>query len=76
MMDYYSDFDMPSLEERTKALLEYSKTLPGSKLLLPEVLEKLILRIAKETPDYSFTGYVMGGKTEEFNKLKEALEFK
>ena len=76
MMDHYSEYAMPSVEQRAKVLLEYSKTLPGSKLLLPEVLEKLILRIAKETPDYSLTGYVMGGKTEEFNKLKEALEFK
>ena len=74
IMDYYSDHEMPSLEARTKALKEYSKTLPGSKLLLPEVLDKLILRIAKETPTFSLTGYVMGGKNEELIRLREALE--
>ena len=65
MLDMLSDCDMPTLEERVASLTQYAKQ--NNFTVTPE----RIMQICKETPDYSYTGYIMGGKMEEQNKLKK-----
>ena len=72
MMDYYSQFDMPSLEERKKELLIFSKTLKHDLDLVD--LDELLTTIVSKTPVYSYTGYNVFGVQEERNLLIKCLQ--
>ena len=63
MMDYYSEFDMPSIDIRRVYLKEYS-----NKMKYPST-DDIILKIVKETPEYSLSGYSIFGKKEEQERL-------
>jgi len=65
MMDYYSEFDIPSIDIRRVYLKEYA-----DKMKYTDVnLNSIILKIIKETPEYSLSGYTVFGKKEEQEKL-------
>jgi|688.fasta_scaffold433074_2 hypothetical protein len=72
MMDYYSQFDMPSLEERKKELLIFSKTLKHNLDLVD--LDELLTTIVSKTPRYSYTGYGVFGVQEERKLLIKSLQ--
>ena len=72
-MDYYSQFDMPSLEQRISDLLIYSKTLIFVKPISPDKLNAIVTQIASETGDYSMSGYAVFGQKEERDKLEKAI---
>ena len=74
MMDYYSNFPMPSIEERVKNLLIYAKTL-NSKFNDDE-LEIIVTRITSETEDFSLTGYNVFGIGKEKKKIMDYLNSK
>ena len=74
MMDYYSTFPMPSIEERVKDLLIYAKTL-NSKFNENE-LECIVTKIASETEVFSLTGYSVFGVNKEKNKILNYLTSK
>jgi hypothetical protein len=73
MMDYYSQMEMPGLDERKKDLLAYAYA--KRKCEIPnEMLESIVTRIVSETKAYSLTGYSMYGVMDERSKLDEALK--
>ncbi len=76
MMDYYSQFPMPSLEERVKLLLDYviKKNIPFDSTI--DELTEIITVIAKGTKDLSYTGYSVFGAPEEKRRIDEYLESK
>ena len=51
MMDYYSQFNMPTIEERQKNLLEYANTLDIVKVYDKILLNKIITEIVNKTPN-------------------------
>lgn len=73
-MDYYSQFDMPSLEERKQDLIKYGKTLNTN--VDEKELEHIVTDIVSETKKFSFTGYCVFGKKDEQEKLKNILDLK
>ena len=73
-MDYYSDFAMPSLEERKKSLIKYAKTITNC--LDEKELDSIVTDIVSKTIDYSYTGYCVYGRFEEEEKLKKILDLK
>ena len=73
MMDYYSQFSMPTIEERKQYLLEYANTLEITKVYDKKLLNEIITKIVAETHNFSFTGYSVFGKKEEQTKLYNIL---
>ena len=70
--DHYSQYDMPSLKERSANLLEYAKTISvGTDIVF---LEQIVMKICSETKGFSASGYGCFGITEEKNKLRIALQ--
>lgn len=69
MMDYYSQYDMPSLDERKKSLKNYANSLNMN----CNGLDEIITKIVSETKKYSLTGYSVFGKKEEQDKLNSIL---
>ena len=70
-MDYYSEMDMPDVDERKKKLIAYANTIR----IVPDLeLEQIVARIVSETKKYSLTGYNMYGVFEERSKLEKALK--
>ena len=63
MMDYYSSFDMPSINIRKVYLQEYANKKNY------KVTDEIILKIISETKEYSLSGYSVFGKKEEQDKL-------
>ena len=55
MMEYYSQFNMPSIEERKKDLLDYANKLTNIIEYTPEELDKIATKIVNETEKYSYT---------------------
>jgi hypothetical protein len=54
MMDYYGQFDMPSLEERKKNLIKYGKIISD---LNENELDHIITGIVSQTESFSYSGY-------------------
>ena len=73
MMDYYSQFNMPTIEERQKNLLEYANTLDIVKVYDKILLNKIITEIVNKTPNLSFTGYSVFGQQSEKKQLYDIL---
>jgi len=73
MMDYYSQFDMPSTEERKKDLLNYANKLTNIIECTPEELDRIASRIVSETEKYSYTGYSVFGRKQEQTKIFNIL---
>ena len=73
MMEYYSQFNMPTIEERQKSLLEYANTLDIVKVYDKKLLNKIITEIVNKTPNLSFTGYSVFGKQTEQKQLYDIL---
>ena len=71
MMDYYSSFPAPSIEERKKRLLLYAKDV--LKCTLDESLIKTVEGIVSQTKDYSYTGYTVFGIQEENSSLLKVI---
>ena len=71
-MEHYSQFDMPSVEERKKSLLNYANSLTNKNYTELE-LYAIITQIVSETANYSYTGYGVYGRKEEETKLFNIL---
>ena len=63
MLDYYSQFTMPSAETRKNNLIDYAKQHNIS------FTEEFIDRIISESTINSYSGYCMFGRQEEIAKL-------
>ena len=72
-MEYYSQFNMPSIEERKKDLLDYANKLTNIIEYTPEELDKIATKIVNETEKYSYTGYSVFGKKQEQTKILNIL---
>ena len=68
-MDHYSQYDMPSFDERKKSLKKYAKSLN----MHCKELDEIITKIVSETKEYSLMGYSVFGKKEEQDKLNSIL---
>ena len=64
-MEYYSQYDMPCVDERIKSLKEYA----DKKNYKSPDLDLMITKIISETPEFSLSGYSVFGKVGEQNML-------
>ena len=70
-MDYYSNFNMPSVFERKLALKQYAETLFVD--IDAKHLDVLIANVVQETSNMSLTGYGIFGHKDERDRLLVAL---
>ena len=73
MMDYYSQFDMPSLKERRTNLRNYANSLKNIIECEPRELDIIVNKIVSQTGNLSFTGYTVFGEKDERRKLENVL---
>ena len=73
MMDYYSNFNMPSLQERKIDLLTYANSLKNIIEYTSVEIDIIVNKIVNETNDMSLTGYAVFGKTQERQKLENII---
>ena len=73
MMDYYSQFDMPSLKERRTNLRNYANSLRNIIECEPRELDTIVNKIVSQTGKLSFTGYAVFGQKDERCKLENIL---
>ncbi len=74
-MDYYSQMNMPGVEERKQNLLTYAYEYAKTTCTLPNsMIEPIVSQIVSETKAYSLTGYKMYGVMEERSKLEKAIK--
>jgi hypothetical protein len=66
-MDYYAEMPMPTFDQRVNDLVLYAME-KGTNRSLDEVEDEAIY-IAKETPDYSYMGYIAAGQLQERTKM-------
>ena len=71
-MDYYAEMPMPTFDQRVNDLVLYAME-KGTNRSLDEVEDEAIY-IAKETPDYSYMGYIAAGQRAEQLKMDEYLK--
>jgi hypothetical protein len=66
-MDYFAEMPMPDFEKRVNDLVLYAME-KGTNKSLDEIEDEAIY-IAKETPDYSYMGYIAAGQLQERTKM-------
>ena len=66
-MDFYGDIPMPDFDKRVNDLVLYAME-KGTNRSIGEIEDEAIY-IAKETPDYSYMGYIAAGQLQERTKM-------
>lgn len=69
MLDYYSEFEQPCVESRIKVIKENVQN-PGVK---NTTYEKIIRDVCENSPEYSYTGWAVFGKTQECERVQQRL---
>ena len=71
MLDYYSDYAMPDLYSRIK---DAEDVIIKPNYISRHTYEKIIENVCKDTPEYSWTGWIFYGRKDAHNKIIARIE--